>query len=668
MRERRKPPWSGAVTSDNTSQRISSPLSPRTSNQRGAPLPHLAALDGVRGFAVLGVLLFHGGFTWAKGGFLGVSTFFTLSGFLITNLLVRERERTESLDLLRFWGRRLRRLMPAALATIGLIGIVWWRIGTPEQLATLRGDMLASLGYVANWRLWSSGVSYGSLFSEPTPFQHFWSLAIEEQFYVIFPIVVLVLMKAGGRRLLTTFCALAAAASIGLMWWQRTDFDRVYYGTDTRVAELLFGVLLALWWSKQPRNTSTATKTEPLFDVVGVLATLVIVVAWVTVHESAIGLAQGGLPVYAAASTVLIYCATRAGFLARAFSLSSLRWAGLLSYGLYLYHWPIFLLLSEERTGLPLGPLFLLRMAVTIAAALLSYFLLEMPIRRKTLLSSSKSASCAALASIGIVALCAFAVSTDPPQSAIPYANMKVGSLGTTTVSLSPPTSATSQTAKTVWIIGDSAAVDEAPALASAFESAGASTFLFGAGPGFGLTNPEIDWRRDWSTVIAENKPELVVLMFGSWDLSYIRANGEEAYTRTVEEAIALLTSNGIRVMLLPVMPGGSLDVSAVDRVFAKVAERNPLLVANPSIRNAFQAPDGTTPRYWVDDAGVVHLLRKTDNWHLCQEGAANLAALIVAEAVQRGWSSPVTSDWTNGAWRAAWQYDDPPNACDAPS
>lgn len=668
MRERRKPPWTSAVTSDRTFQELSSPSPSGTLNQRGAPLPHLPALDGVRGFAVLGVLLFHGGFSWAKGGFLGVSTFFTLSGFLITNLLVRERERSGSLDLLRFWGRRLRRLMPAALVTIGLIGVVWWRIGTPEQLATLRGDMLASLGYVANWRLWSSGVSYGSLFSEPTPFQHFWSLAIEEQFYVVFPIVVLVVMKLGGRRLLTTCCALAAAASIALMWWQRADFDRVYYGTDTRVAELLFGVLLALWWSKQTRNTSTTTKTEPLFDVAGVVATLAIVVAWVTVHESSIGLAQGGLPLYAAASTVLIYCATRAGLLARAFSLSSLRWAGLLSYGLYLYHWPIFLLLSEERTGLSLGPLFLLRMAVTLAAALLSYFLLEMPIRRKTLLSSSKSASYAALTSIGIVILCAFAVSTSTPQSTIPYANMKVGSLGTTTVSLSPPVPATSQTAKTVWIIGDSAAVDEAPALASAFEAAGSSTFVFGAGPGFGLTNPDINWRKDWSEVIAENRPELVALMFGSWDLSYIRANGEEAYAKVVDEAVTLLTSNGIRVMLLPVMPGGSLDVSAVDRVFARVAERSPSLVANPSILDAFEAPDGTTPRYWVDDAGVVHLLRKTDNWHLCQEGAANLAALIVNEAAQRGWSSPVTTDWTNGAWRAAWQYDDPPNACDLPS
>jgi peptidoglycan/LPS O-acetylase OafA/YrhL len=109
--------------------------------------------------------------------------------------------------------------------------------------------MLSAIGYVANWRLWTSDVSYGSLFSDPTPFQHFWSLAIEEQFYVVFPIVVVVLMRFGGRRLLASSCMAAAAVSIALMWLQQSDFDRVYYGTDTRVAELLFGVLLALWWS-----------------------------------------------------------------------------------------------------------------------------------------------------------------------------------------------------------------------------------------------------------------------------------------------------------------------------------------------------------------------------------------------------------------------------------
>ena len=126
-----------------------------------------------------------------------------------------------------------------------------------------------------------------------------------------------------------------------------------------------------------------------------------------------------------------------------------------------------------------------------------------------------------------------------------------------------------------------------------------------------------------------------------------------------------MLIDNGIHVMLLPVMPGGKLDVSAVDRVFANVAARHPDMVSNPSILSAFSAPDGSTPRYWVSDDGTVHLLRKTDNWHLCQEGAANLADVIFAAASQRGWTATPQSEWKSGAWRQAWQFDDPPGVCD---
>jgi len=636
------------------------------STARSAALPHLPALDGVRGLAVVGVLLFHGGFTWAKGGFLGVSTFFTLSGFLITNLLVREFEGSQSIDLWRFWGRRLRRLMPAALAAIAMIGIVWWRIGSPEQLASIRGDMLSSLGYVANWRLWTSGVSYGDLFSDPTPFQHFWSLAIEEQFYLVFPIVALVLMRFGGRRLLAGACFAVAALSMALMWLQRSDFDRVYYGTDTRVAELLFGVLLALWWSSRSRTTSEPTNRETYFDLLGVGALLAILAAWFTVGEASPGLAQGGLPVYAALSTVAIYVGTRAGRFSKLFSTAGMRWAGLLSYGLYLYHWPVFLVLSEYRTGLSLAPLFVLRMAVTIAIALVSYFILEMPVRRGTLFRTTKTAGSAALAGVGGVVACAFLISLHPPMSSVPYANMSLDQIGNRLESLNPTVTqgAAAPPAPTVWIIGDSGGMDVSPALAAAMEASGASDFVFGAGPGFGLSTG-VDWRTDWSNAISEFRPDLVVMMFGSWDLPFIRENGEAAYADLVDDAVSLLVDNGIRVMLLPVMPGGKLDVSAIDRVFATVAARHPGMVDNPSITSAFTAPDGSTPRYWVGDDGTVHLLRKTDDWHLCQEGAANLTDVIVNRAVSLGWSTPTVTDWKSGPWRQAWQFDDPVGVCD---
>ena len=164
---------------------------PASGTGRAHRMPHLPGLDGLRGLAVIGVLLFHGGFAWAKGGFLGVSTFFTLSGFLITNLLIREWDGSGTIRLGGFWTRRFRRLLPAAMVTIVAVGLVFWRLGTPEQLANLRADMISSLAYVANWHFLFAGTSYADLFSAPSPLQHFWSLAIEEQFYLVFPLLVL---------------------------------------------------------------------------------------------------------------------------------------------------------------------------------------------------------------------------------------------------------------------------------------------------------------------------------------------------------------------------------------------------------------------------------------------------------------------------------------------
>ena len=344
-----------------------------------------------------------------------------------------------------------------------------------------------------------------------------------------------------------------------------------------------------------------------------------------------------------------------------------MRWAGLLSYGLYLYHWPVFLVLSEERTGLTLAPLFVVRMMATLAIALLSYFFLEMPVRRGTLFATSRKAGSAALAGIAGVVVLAFAVTLQTPTSTVPYANMRVDQIGNRLEQLAPqnPVDSNSPSPPRLWILGDSGAMDVSPALAAAAEATGATSIVFGAGPGFGLTTVA-NWRSDWSSTISEFKPNLAILLFGGWDLAFIRESGEVAYEAVVEEAITLLTSNGIHVMLLPVLPGTREDVSAVDRVFANVAARHSGMVTNPSIAAALTAPDGSTPRYWIGDDGTVHLLRKKDNWHLCQEGAANLTDLVLAHAERLGWApAPTNSDWKGGPWRQAWQFNDPPGVCD---
>ncbi len=212
----------------------------------GRSIPYLPGLEGLRGVALLAVLFFHGGFSWAKGGFLGVSTFFTLSGFLITLLLVLEFSTHGRVDLRRFWGRRYRRLMPASLLCLAGVVVFGWLVATPGQLANLRGDVLASLFYVANWRFIITQQSYAQLFAAPSPVLHFWSLAIEEQFYLVFPLVVagVLAVAHGSRRVLGAVLGVAAAVSLGLMWVLYTpgeDPSRVYYGTGTRALRTAAG-------------------------------------------------------------------------------------------------------------------------------------------------------------------------------------------------------------------------------------------------------------------------------------------------------------------------------------------------------------------------------------------------------------------------------------------
>jgi peptidoglycan/LPS O-acetylase OafA/YrhL/lysophospholipase L1-like esterase len=656
-------------------------------------MPHLPGLDGLRGLAVIGVLLFHGGFTWARGGYLGVSTFFTLSGFLITNLLVREFDVRGTIALGRFWVRRFRRLLPAALVAIGVVGLVWWRVGSPEQLADLRGDMLGSLAYMANWRFLTAGTSYADLFSAPSPLQHFWSLAIEEQFYLFFPPIAWGLMKVGGRRLLTAALVVGLVASVGIELALHHQFDRVYYGTDTRAAELLFGCLLAVWWSGRRGPAASATTeaqavgatdlearasldrtVTAIADVAGAVALAAMFWAWWRVPQSSSRLVDGGLPLYAMCTTVIIYAATRGGLVSRALSIPALRWAGLISYGLYLYHWPIFLLLDEDRTGLSTLPLFVVRMAVTIAIAVASYFLLEQPIRRGTMIRTGRQLLVAGVAGALVVATTAFLVTLDPPRSTIAFGNAEIGDVDPSVVTTPPSggstVAPTAQTASTVMILGDSGMVSMMPGLTAALQSTGTSSVIEAAGPGFGLSGP-FSWREDWAQTIADQDPDVVVMMLGGWDGKFVRENGVDAYRAIVDEAVGVLTAGGAKILWLPVMPGGKStppEMVPVNEVFAELPARYPGVVANPTVGGVLADANGEYPKYLQNDDGSWLVLRGADGWHLCQDGAERMSQAIVDALVQMGWSSPATPGWQTGSWRQLAQYDDPPGSCDPPS
>jgi len=219
-------------------------------------LEHVPALDGVRGLAVLAVLAFHGGMSWARGGFLGVDAFFVLSGFLITSLLLAEWAGTGRLALGRFWGRRARRLLPALLLVIVVVMLGARTLLPPEEVRLLRGDGLSALLYVANWRMILRGGDYFAQTAAPSPLEHTWSLGIEEQFYLVWPLLVaaaLAMTLLGRTRrsalsLVLAMCVLGVAASTTALaaLYQPADPGRAYYGTDSRGASLLVGAGLAV--------------------------------------------------------------------------------------------------------------------------------------------------------------------------------------------------------------------------------------------------------------------------------------------------------------------------------------------------------------------------------------------------------------------------------------
>ncbi len=352
-------------------------------------LPHLPALDGVRGLAVAAVLAFHGGVSFVQGGFLGVDAFFVLSGFLITALLLTEHRGTGRIDLRAFWARRARRLLPALLLLLAVVLPVSRWLLPPEELGALRIDALAAIAYVANWRLMDRGGGYFAETAAPSPLQHTWSLAIEEQFYLVWPLLVVLLLLATRRMAerrrrtaVVVVCLVGAGASTATaaVLSGYADTDRVYYGTDTRAAALLVGCALAALIAGR-------TPAAGPHRVLGGLAALGAAVAgwlWVTADGAAPWLYRGGLLLAALAVAAVIAHAVQstASPTARLLGLPPLALLGRISYGVYLWHWPLFGWLTAERTGLEGTRLLAVRCAATLAAATVSYLAVERPLRR----------------------------------------------------------------------------------------------------------------------------------------------------------------------------------------------------------------------------------------------------------------------------------------------
>jgi peptidoglycan/LPS O-acetylase OafA/YrhL len=357
-----------------------------TDRRRTSTLPYLPGLDALRALAVTAVFAYHAIPGDAPGGFIGVDIFFVLSGYLITSLLLREFESRGGISLRGFWARRARRLFPAVWLLIAVC-LVISAVFIPDSLIATRRDALASLLYVQNWNLILESQSYFGAIGRPPLLQHLWTLSIEEQFYLVWPLVLLAVLPRLRARGLLAVCLTGALGSTLLMWALYApdkDPSRVYFGTATRAAPLLLGAALAIVWPAGRLQAGIARGARITLDALGVAALVTLLFVIATVHDYQPGLYRGGLTLIALVTAVLIavmvHPGARLGHLA---DRSLLRWLGARSYGIYLWHWPV-IVLTRPNLDVPIEgwPLVIMQATITLAIAAASYRFLEQPIRR----------------------------------------------------------------------------------------------------------------------------------------------------------------------------------------------------------------------------------------------------------------------------------------------
>lgn len=532
------------------------------------PLGHVPALDGVRAVAVGAVLLFHAGIVGVEGGFLGVSVFFTLSGFLITSLLLREWARTDRIALGSFWSRRFRRLLPASWFTMGLV-VAMGAVGVwdTEQLRSLRGDVPWAIAELVNWHFIFQGTAYGDDVTLPSPIEHFWSLAIEQQFYVLLPAVVVGVLVLG-RRLEPTrrlgvlagvlaVATVASAAANGVLA-RSSSIDRAYFGTDTRAAELLVGALLACALLRRLRTDVEWRRRTAVAAGAAGLAVLVWLFHVADLRSE--WMYPWGLLLTSLCTCAVLVGALNSGPIGSLLSRQPLPWIGKVSYGIYLLHFPVFLWLTPGRTGWSTWPLFGLRTAVTVAAAAAMFRLIERPMRFGSLLPTR---AVPVVVPVAVLALLAGAWGVtrdlpDPPDFLQPRATDELVIREAPTATTTPPTTDAPPTTpapepdappatdpppptpppppprppQRVLLVGDSVAASMEDPLGDAFTARGIS-FASAASPGCGVvTGDPADAEGrilDFTTAcdgaipdvqrnaVARAQPDLVIVM-STWE------------------------------------------------------------------------------------------------------------------------------------------------------
>jgi peptidoglycan/LPS O-acetylase OafA/YrhL len=385
----------------------------------GSDQRYMPGLDGLRAIAVLAVIAFHEQFSWAPGGMLGVGVFFTLSGYLITDLLLNRWLATGRVQLAKFWLARARRLLPALFVMLAIV-TAWVTLLDRARLGSLRGAVAAAATYSSNWYMIVQGQSYFSRFAPPQPLDHLWSLAVEEQFYLIWPWLLLLGLiclrqRSVGQHSVTAIrwlalptLALAAASAVAMyaLYHPAIDSTRVYEGTDTRACGLLIGAALAMVWPSIVASRASRTVTRAL-DIPAIVGLIVIALMIWRVGQYSSLLYRGGIVVLSVATAAVLAAAACPGSMTgAALGWRPLRWLGVRSYGIYLWHYPV-IVLTSPANGTENLPRAIAQIAASIGIAALSWKFVEEPIRHGAIARAWRRLKTRRLASLGVPRLTA---------------------------------------------------------------------------------------------------------------------------------------------------------------------------------------------------------------------------------------------------------------------
>jgi peptidoglycan/LPS O-acetylase OafA/YrhL len=658
---------------------------------------YVPQFDGVRAVAISAVVAFHLGYL--HGGWVGVDVFFVLSGYLITGLLLQVDRPPGRLAT--FWGRRAKRLLPAVLILLAALSVYAWAGGRGIVPAQLRGPSLATLFYVANWDQIVTGHGYFAQFTAVSPLQHTWSLAIEEQYYLLWPLLILSVTTMARRRRLdpsrTLLGVTVVLAVLSAVWMGVAAHwlgpNRAYLGTDTRAWELLMGGAAAIIWplgrggSVVRRRPGARTGLWSILSMLGVIG---VVMGAVFAGGPPEWIWNGGLVVIAGCALLVIMGALHApdGPVGRALALPPVRWLGVISYSLYLWHWPVIVLMSAGTTGWSGAPLLLARLATMLTLSCVSFYLVERPLRRTDWAALRRRIRVPAggfvVAGITLTAVMIIAGTVGPPEA------------NTAQVAAAPRTVQPATTSRLrlglaslrpgeqyqAWIFGDSVMFDSSPGITAALQATGdVSVAVNSSFPGWGLST-DAAWRTGVQQTLAQHRLQIAIGTW-SWD-DGLATTTPAAYRALLTRYVSALLAppDGVKLVVLLQFPqmGPSetiSDAAARDEAWRKLTRATDawddaarrVVAAFPGraiylTTAQLFAPKGLFLTWMRTPGGAWVRARKLDNTHMCPYGAAKFGALVTAELTPLLHLGALEPGWEFGPWTKDARYNDPPGAC----